>query len=181
LGDQKTYSEEELVNGLQEHDNKAYQYLYLNYRGALYNVILQLIPDRETASDVLQEVFATVWQKIGLYDKSKGRLFSWLVRLTRNAAINKLRSKVYKSQQKNETLDNYVHSIEQGMTAYNDINKIGLRQQVHKLKEDYKNVIELSFYSGLTQQEIAKVLQIPLGTVKTRLRNALIELRKQFV
>lgn len=181
MGDQKTYSEEELVNGLQEHDNKAYQYLYLNYRGALYNVILQLIPDRETASDVLQEVFATVWQKIGLYDKSKGRLFSWLVRLTRNAAINKLRSKVYKSQQKNETLDNYVHSIEQGMTAYNDINKIGLRQQVHKLKEDYKNVIELSFYSGLTQQEIAKVLQIPLGTVKTRLRNALIELRKQFV
>jgi RNA polymerase sigma factor (sigma-70 family) len=181
LTDIKTYTEAELLGGLRQHDNKAYQYLYMNYRGSLYNVILQMIPDKETASDVLQEVFITVWQQIDKYDENKGKLFTWLIRLTRNASINKLRSKVYKSQAKNESLDNYVFSIEKNHTETENINRIGLRKQVHQLREEYKNVIELSFYNGFTQEEIAKALNIPLGTVKTRLRNALIELRKQYV
>ena len=153
----------------------------MNYRGSLYNIILQLISDKETANDVLQEVFITICQKIDKYDETKGRLFTWMVRLTRNAAINKLRSKVYKSQVKNDNIDNYVIAIEEKNPSIDNINKIGLRQQVHKLKDDYKNVIELSYYHGFTQEEIAKTLKIPLGTVKTRLRSALLELRKQFV
>jgi RNA polymerase sigma-70 factor (ECF subfamily) len=153
----------------------------MNYRGSLYNVILQLIPDKETASDVLQEVFITVWQQIDKYDEKKGRLFTWLVRLTRNAAINKLRSKLYKSQSKNESLDNYVIAIEKNNPETENVNRIGLRKQVHQLRDEYKNVIELSYYNGFTQEEIATALNIPLGTVKTRLRNALLELRKQFV
>lgn len=175
------YSEEALVQGLRLHDNSAYTYLYMHYRGSLYNIILQLIPDKETANDVLQEVFTTVWQQIEKYDNKKGRLFTWMVRVTRNAAINKLRSKVYKSQAKNESLDKYVVAIENNHPETTSINRIGLRKQVHQLREEYKNVIELSFYNGFTQDEIAKALNIPLGTVKTRLRNALIELRKQFV
>lgn len=181
MTDTKTYTEAELLGGLRQHDNKAYQYLYMNYRGSLYNVILQIIPDKETANDVLQEVFITVWQQIDKYDENKGKLFTWLIRLTRNAAINKLRSKVYKSQAKNESLDNYVFSIEKNHPETENINRIGLRKQVHQLREEYKNVIELSFYNGFTQEEIANALNIPLGTVKTRLRNALIELRKQYV
>jgi RNA polymerase sigma factor (sigma-70 family) len=177
----KTYTEEELVDGLLQHDNAAYQHLYLYYRGSLFNTILQLIPDREIAGDVLQEVFITVWQQIGRYDKNKGRLFTWLARITRNAAINKLRSKIYKSQSKNESLDHYVTSLENNQPQTVNTNSIGLRQQVHRLREDYKNVIELSYYNGFTQEEIAKALNIPLGTVKTRLRSALLELRKQFV
>lgn len=181
LTDLTTYTEAELLQGLRLRSNKAYHYLYMHYRGALYNVILQLIQDKETAADVLQEVFTTVWQQIDKYDENKGRLFTWLVRLTRNAAINKLRSKVYKSQAKNDNLDNYVTSIEENNSEPDNINRIGLRKQVHQLREDYKNVIELSFYNGFTQDEIAKALNIPIGTVKTRLRNALLELRKQFV
>ncbi len=177
----KIYTEEELLAGLRNRDNAAYHSLYMNYRGSLYNVILQLIADKETANDVLQEVFITVYQQIDKYDENKGRLFTWLVRVTRNAAINKLRSKVYKSQAKNENLDNYVIAIENNRTETDNINRIGLRQQVHQLREDYKNVIELSYYNGFTQEEIATALNIPLGTVKTRLRNALLELRKQFV
>ena len=175
------YTEPELLEGLRNYENNAYHYLYLNYRGTLYNVILQLITDKEIASDVLQEVFITVWQQIEKYDENKGRLFTWLVRLTRNASINKLRSKIYKSQAKNENLDNYVTTIEKNNPETDKINQIGLRSQVHQLREDYKNVIELSYYSGFTQEEIARILNIPLGTVKTRLRNALLELRKQFV
>jgi RNA polymerase sigma factor (sigma-70 family) len=182
LPELKTYTESELIRGLKQHDNAAFEHLYMNYRGSLYNVILQLIPNKEIASDVLQEVFVTVWQQIDKYDDNKGRLFTWLVRLTRNMAINKLRSKVYKSESKNESLDNYVFAIENTSPVNTEnINRIGLRKQVHQLKEEYKNVIELSFYNGFTQEEIANSLKIPLGTVKTRLRNALIELRKQFV
>lgn len=181
LDSKKKYSEEELVASLKNHDNAAYKYLYLHYRGALYNTIKQIIYDEETAADVLQEAFVTVWQNIGKYDPSKGRLFTWLLKLTRNAAINKTRSKVYKSQSKNVDLSNYVNYPELNSSPQPDINKIGLRKQVHQLKDDFKNVLELSYFQGFTQEEIARALNIPLGTVKTRMRNALIELRKQFV
>jgi len=178
---QLTYSEEELVNALKNKENKAYRYLYMNYRGALYNAISQIIPDEETAGDVLQETFITVWQNINKYDPAKGRLFTWLLRISRNSAINKTRSKVYKSQLKNDNFENYVNTLEKTGSMQSNPDRIGLRTQVHQLKEDYKNVLELSYYQGFTQEEIAKALKIPLGTVKTRLRNALIELRKQFV
>jgi RNA polymerase sigma factor (sigma-70 family) len=181
LTETKTYNEAELTDALRQHDNRAYQQLYMQYRGALYNVILQLVPDKEIANDVLQEVFVTVWKNIDKYDAKKGRLFTWLLRITRNTAINTLRSKGYKSQSKNDSLDNLVSSSVNHAAVTDNINVIGLRKQVHKLREDYKNVIELSFYNGFTQEETAKALNIPVGTVKTRLRNALIELRKQFV
>lgn len=174
------YTEIELVSGLRRHDNDAYRYLYMHYRGALYNLILQIIPEQETAADVLQEVFITVSRKIDMYSESKGRLFTWLVKMTRNTAINKLRSKLYRSQQQNEDLAIYAEVVEGNSPVSFDVNHIGLRQQVHGLREDYKNVIELSYYNGYTHEEIAKTLNIPLGTVKTRLRSALIELRKQF-
>lgn len=166
---------------LKNHKNAAYRHLYLFYRGALYNVIRQIIQDEETAADVLQETMVTVWQNIDKYDPVKGRLFTWLLKVTRNAAINKTRSKIFKSQAKNDDINNYVNYLEEKSSLQADINKIGLRKQVHLLKDDFKNVIELSYYHGLTQEEIAKALNIPLGTVKTRLRSALIELRKQFV
>ena len=147
----------------------------------MYNNILQVIPNTETANDVLQEVFITIWQNMDKYDAAKGRLFTWLLRLTRNAAINKTRSKIYKSQQKNDDINNYVSVIEDNGTEQPAINQIGLRTQVHRLRDDYKNVLELSYFEGFTQEEISKALNLPLGTVKTRLRNAIIELRKQFV
>jgi RNA polymerase sigma factor (sigma-70 family) len=181
LNIQLTFTEAELVVGLQKHDGKAYEYLYSNYKGALYTVISQFITDTETANDVLQDVFIAAWSNIDKYSKEKGRLFTWLHTLTRNTAINKLRSKEFKTTQKNESLGDYVSNIELKDPLQLNINAIGLRKQVHLLREDYKAVLELSYFNGFTQEEIAKALDIPLGTVKTRLRNALIELRKNFV
>ena len=181
LTTQTTYTEIELVMALKKHDNQAYRYLYINYRGALFNAITQIIKDKEIAGDVLQETFINVWKNIDKYDPAKGKLFTWLLRLTRNMAINTTRSKIYKSQMKNDDVNNYVNYLEEKQPQQMDINKIGLRQQVHRLKDDLKNVLELSYYHGFTQEEIASSLNLPLGTVKTRLRNAVIELRKQFV
>ena len=181
MSQENLHTEDNLVAALKRHENDAYQHLYMHYRGALYNIILQLIPDKEIANDVLQDVIITVWKQIEKYDATKGKLFTWLIRLTRNAAINKLRSKIYKSQAKNDSLEDYVIAIEENNPGLANINQIGLRKQVHKLRKEYTDVIELSYYNGFTQEEIAKALNIPLGTVKTRLRNALLELRKQFV
>jgi RNA polymerase sigma-70 factor (ECF subfamily) len=88
---------------------------------------------------------------------------------------------VFKSQQKNDSIDNYVNYTSTLKADDWDVNQIGLRKEVHKLKDDFKKVIELSYFNGYTQKEIAEILAIPEGTVKTRMRNALIELRKQFV
>ena len=145
------------------------------------NIIIQIIPDTETANDVLQELFLTIWKNIDKYDDEKGRLYTWLLNLARNTAINKIRSKNYKHYLKNEDINNYVNGIEEKGAYHQNINKIGLREEVHRLKVEFRNVLELSYFNGFTQQEISKALNLPLGTVKTRLRNALIELRKQFV
>jgi RNA polymerase sigma-70 factor (ECF subfamily) len=103
-----------------------------------------------------------------------------LLNLTRNCAINKTRSKNYKNFLKNEDISNYVNSIEKSGNLDHNINQIGLRKEVSKLKKDLKLVIELAYFHGCTQEEISKALNIPLGTVKTRLRTGIIELRKQF-
>ena len=177
----KKNTEAGLIDALKKHDNEAYEYLYKNYKGALFTVIQQIIPDKENAGDVLQEAFIMAWRNIDKYDASKGRLFTWLFNVTRNCAINTTRSKNYKTQLKNDSLDNYVTYVDEKENHILPINQIGLRKQVHQLKIDYKNVLELSYFNGFTHEEIAKILNIPAGTVKTRLRNALIELRKQFV
>ena len=179
--EQRAYTEKELVTALKQHREEAYRYLYLFYRGALYNNILQVIPDHESASDVLQEVFIRIWSNIDKYDDCKGRLFTWMVKLTRNMAINQTRIKNFKVHNKNEDIDNYVSVVEQKNNEYSGINHIGLRQQVHTLRPEYKDVLELSYFQGFKQEEIAAALNIPLGTVKTRLRNAIIELRREFI
>jgi RNA polymerase sigma factor (sigma-70 family) len=181
LTEQQLYTEPELVTALKKHDNQAYRHLYLHYRGALFNVITQLVSDTETANDILQDVFVIIWKNIDKYDPEKGRLFTWLLTLTRNTTINSTRSKNFKVHSKNESLTDFVYNIEEKNGLEQQINQIGLRKQVHLLREDYKNVLELSYYNGFNQEEVAKALDIPVGTVKTRLRNALIELRKQFV
>jgi RNA polymerase sigma factor (sigma-70 family) len=181
LPDTKTYTEEALTAALKKHDNDAFQYLYKNYKGALFTIVQQIITDKEIAEDVLQEAFVTAWKNIEKYDAAKGRLFTWLFNVTRNCAINTTRSKAFKTQQKNDSLENYVSYADEKDSHSLNINQIGLRKQVHLLREEYKNVLELSYFNGFTHEEIAKILNIPVGTVKTRLRNALIELRKQFL
>ena len=86
MQNQNLYTEEGLIEALKNHQNEAYRHLYLHYRGSLYNIITQIIPDMETANDVLQEVLVTIWQNIDKYDAQKGRLYTWLLNLTRNAA-----------------------------------------------------------------------------------------------
>jgi RNA polymerase sigma-70 factor (ECF subfamily) len=90
-----TYEEHELVALLKAKDNQAFSYLYDNYAGALCGIVKQIVGDMELANDVMQEVFVSIWRKIDTYDASKGRLFTWMLNIARNAAIDKTRSKNY--------------------------------------------------------------------------------------
>ena len=170
------YTEAELVALLKERDHNAFGYLYDHYSGALYNVILAIVPQREQASDVLQEVFIKIWRMSESYDPTKGRLFTWMMNIARNASIDVVRSKGYQNSQQNRELTEAVY--ESGGSTATNIEKIGLRKLVHALKDDYKVLVELSYFEGFTQDEISKMLNIPLGTVKTRLRAALLQLRE---
>jgi len=176
LIEKPTYNEPDLVSLLKQQDEQAFSYLYDNYSGALFNVINQIIPDKELVSDVLQEVFVNIWRKIDSYDADKGRLFTWMLNVARNAAIDKTRSRAYRDNMKNQTLPEDV-SVFTNQTVKQNTDDYGLRKLVNKLKDDQKILVELSYFQGFTHEEIANSLNIPLGTVKTRIRSALTQLR----
>ena len=169
-----TYEEHELVSLLRQKDNQAFSYLYDNYAGALYGVVKQIVTDAEGANDVLQEVFVNIWRKIDTYDASKGRLFTWMMNIARNAAIDKTRSKGHQqSLMQRDLIENdMAHPV-----VRPGIDDYGLKKVLFKLKDEQRMLIDLSYYQGFTHEQIAKALNIPLGTVKTRIRSALTQLR----
>ena len=179
LSDTKTYTEEELVKKLQNQDQSAFSYLYDNYAGALNGVIYRLVEDSQLAEDILQEAFIKIWNNFKQYDPTKGRLFTWMVNITRNLTIDTLRSKGYKKQQKISQDENSVSGYKDLNFDSNRFDSLGLRKQVAALKPDQKIIIDLAYFSGYTQEEISKEMGIPLGTVKTRMRSAIMELRKR--
>jgi RNA polymerase sigma-70 factor (ECF subfamily) len=174
-------SEQELVARLQRNDRTAYEYLYDNYSAALYGVIHRIVTNEETANDVLQEAFVKIWNGIKSYDSQKGKLFTWMLNISRNMAIDKTRSKDFNNSQKNQSTENVVSQI--GRLKSDDIKPehIGLAELVEKLDPNEKFLIDLMYFKGYTQSEIAEEYNIPLGTVKTRLRSATMNLRKIFI
>ena len=170
------YTEQELVDALLLKSEAAFSYLYDNYSGALFSIINQIVTDRETASDVLQEVFTNIWKKIDSYDAAKGRLYTWMLNIARNASIDKVRSKALQNSLRNQTIPDDVSTF--SAMSHMPVEKdTGLRKVLTRLKEEHRTLIDLSYFQGFTHEEIAKITEIPLGTVKTRIRSALTQLK----
>ena len=176
---QITYAEGELVSLLKARDTAAFNYLYDHYASALYGVIFPIINEAESANDTLQEVFLSIWKKIETYDASKGRLFTWMLNIARNASIDVLRSRSFQNARKNQPLAETVNWNSRHQVFQPDPETIGLHKLLEKLKEEQRVLIELAYFKGYTHEEIAEIEGLPLGTVKTRIRNALIQLRNQ--
>lgn len=170
-----TYSEQELVTLLHERNEKAFGYLYDNYSGAIFGIINSIITDRDIANDVLQNVFINIWKKIELYDASKGRLFTWMLNIARNASIDEIRSKGFRQSQKNQSLNDNVDVS--GASTGPVTEDVGLKKVLANLKSEWRVLVDMSYFQGFTHEEISKILNIPLGTVKTRIRSALSQLR----
>lgn len=172
-----TYSEPELIKQLRNREESAYGYLYDHYGHALYGIILRIILRTEVAEDVLQEVFIKIYHNIDRYDPAKGKLYTWMLHITYNMAIDTLRSKGFRKSKEIQSLDNDVNVTAVYSSSVPEIDHIGLDKVVSALSEDHRKIIDLAYFKGYTQEEIARELAIPLGTVKTRARNALIQLR----
>ena len=168
-----------IVSLLKQKDKEAIPILYDQYASALYGVILKIVGSQQIAEDVLQETFIKIWRNGDQYDPKKGRLFTWLLNIARNTAIDKRRSAGFKKNSKNQLLESSVYYRE-GLTTSNNPDHIGLRELVDGLDEKYRQILELVYFKGFTQSEVVKELNIPLGTVKSRTRIALRELRKLF-
>lgn len=168
-----TYEEHELIASLRRKEEEAFGYLYEHYSGALYGVIKQIVEDTELSNDVLQETFVNIWSGIESYDETKGRLFTWMLNIARNSAIDKTRSKGFQQSQRQIPLDGAVIQP----TVRSGIDDYGLKKLILKLKDEQRLLIDLSYFQGYTHEQIATALHIPLGTVKTRIRSALTQLR----
>lgn len=172
----KDLTESELIDLVRAQSRDGFDLLYQNYSATLYGVICRIVTDTTVAEDLLQEVFVKVWNNIGQYDAGKGRLFTWMINISRNAGIDYLRSKEHKKQQKVDSNDRSMAHISDDKLA-NDIDNIGLKSVVDGLDQKHKEIIDLVFFGGYTYDEASKVLGIPLGTLKTRVRTALQILR----
>lgn len=169
--------EDVLISRLFKKDQQAFSYLYDNYAAALNGVIYRIVQDESIAEDILQEAFIKIWNNFASYDKTKGKLFTWIINIARNLAIDHTRSKGFKNQQKNLEVDKIVGYIDSKKSTLFNPDQIGLKTMLEKLKPEQREILDLVYFGGYTQAEVAGELNIPLGTVKTRIRMALIQLR----
>ena len=166
-------TEVQLVRALQTGQKADFTTLYDAYAPALFGVIIRLVNDQERAEDLLQDTFIKVWTHRQHYDSKQGRLYTWLITIARNVALDELRSRkvqsvAYSLERNND--HSYLSSTE-GLPNGSVFNLI---------PSQYRQVVELAYTQQRTHQEIAQELDLPLGTVKTRIRTALRELKQFF-
>lgn len=173
-------SEDALVSGLQKRSEQQFKMLYGMYAPALLGIISRIVKSDVVAEDVLQESFVKIWNGIDGYDVSRGRLFTWMASTARHTAIDQLRSKAALNAARNSNMDDLTQELEiQRRTEINP-DAIGVKQLTGHLPVAEKEILELIYFQGFTHSEVAKKLNIPLGTVKTRVRKAVSSLRCYF-
>lgn len=172
---------DDLILRLQQKDEKAFERLYELYSESIFGVINNIVRDDGAAEEILQDVFIKVWDNSASYSSKKGRFFTWLLNIARNAAIDKTRSKDYKNQKKNLTQDYFVDILEHKSSFSSKIDAIGIKKYIEILEPICKKVIDLLFFKGYTQKEASEELDMPLGTIKTRNRICINKLRELLI
>lgn len=174
--------DEELLRRLFARDGRAFEALYDRYGDLVYSTALRVLHDRQLAEDVTQEVFARVWRNPESYVAERGRFLTWLVSVTRNRAVDEVRSRG--RRQRHETASPEEQEREFPSEGNDPLVSAELAEQAQAVREalaeippEQREAIELAYFGGLTQQEIAVTLAQPLGTVKTRIRLGMQKLR----
>jgi len=167
----------DLVRRMSQGDESALELLYERYGGLVYSLAMRIVGDPELAREVLQDTFLRSWDGRATYDPQRGRVAWWLMGIARNGAVDLLRSRTHQARlRERERL-----SVDLPAGEKDSAEVFGLRRDVmhalQALPTAQRAAIELAYYSGMTQTEIARLLDEPLGTVKSRLREALDRLR----
>jgi RNA polymerase sigma-70 factor (ECF subfamily) len=175
--------DEELMRRLFARDGRAFEALYDRYGDLVYSTALRVLHDRQLAEDVTQEVFARVWRSPGSYVAERGRFLTWLVSVTRNRAVDEVRSRGRRQRHESASPEEQERELPAG-EGNDPLVSAELAEQAHAVREalaeippEQREAIELAYFGGLTQQEIAVTLAQPLGTVKTRIRLGMQKLR----
>jgi len=178
--ERQLHDESELVNALKNKSEIGFQLLYKQYSASLFGIINKIIPNKDIAEDILHDSLMKIWESMDRYDPNKGRLFTWMVNISRNLSIDTLRSKRYKNIARTYEIDIHIKAIDVMKANTFNIDAIGLRELTTKLEQKHFEVLDLVYFAGYTHVEAADILTLPLGTVKTRIKNAIKELRKYF-
>lgn len=173
-----------LMRRIKQRDADALEELYDLYKRLLFGMVISIVKKREEAEDVLQEIFVKIWNKADSFNEERGNVYSWIVTLARNKAIDRIRSKGYKTQQKQSvSIHQPLFSLETDKydpmetTIFSDRAEL-VKRALSEIPEEQSEVIKIAYYRGMTQSEIADYLDIPLGTVKTRTRQGMIKLKR---
>ena len=171
----------ELISGVVKKDRKSFDLFYDRYAQIIFNLCVRIFKDEAEAQDVLQEIFLQIWREAERFDPSRASVKTWLFTIARSRSLDRYRSrKTVKSR-----LDENAEEQLQQIPGKEDLQGSSVMQQyvlnaLNQLTPDQRVVLELSYYEGLTQEEIAEKLKEPLGTIKSRVRSALLKLRGIF-
>lgn len=173
-----TYIQEnEFVERLKGGEQAAYSELYDRYGQAIYSVIFETTHSEDDTENLVQDTFVKIWRNIHRYEAEKGRLFTWLITIARRVALDFVRSNYFIEKKKIQN-DETAVSLVSPATEMQRLEYLGLEKAVEKLEPNLRQVIDYQYFLGYTQQEVADETGLPLGTVKTRTRAALLLLRK---
>jgi len=168
--------QQQIISLLQDRNKRGITLLYEHSSPALYHIILRVTQSDKIAEEVLQDVFVKIWSRFDQFDGNKGRLFTWMAQIARNSAIDATRSGKFKRSQKTETLPDAVSNDER-LSETPVTADSGLHTVISQLDEKYRMVIEYVYFKDYTHKETSEALDIPLGTVKSRVRAAVKTLR----
>ena len=168
--------EERIVYLLADKDKKVLNLIFENYGTLLLNAIMRVVKDKMMAEEVLQQVLIKVWNNTSSFNAEKGSLFTWLMSISRNAAIDKTRTKDFRLTQESERSVELVN-VSEKESPDDQFEKMYVLQLLNQLPEIQRKLINMSYFEGYSHKEIAEKLDMPLGTVKTRIRLAIKHLR----
>lgn len=173
-----------LVERMKAGDEAAFALFYDRFAPSLFSVIYAILRDQKDSEDVLQEAFVQMWKRSATYDPARSRLFTWAVMISRHKAIDRLRSRQRRSQLTGDLTNQAtkeslgVVSDRADLTLLQQDDREKVRAALAQLSDSQRQVLDLAFFSGMTQAEIAQELETPLGTVKGRIRHGILALRR---
>jgi len=174
------YSTTDIIQLLKQKDKRVISIIYDKYGPALFGIAVKIVESETLAEDVLQDAFIKIWRNADKFNEKKGTLFTWLLNITRNTALDTRKSAAFRRGRKIQEVDFSVYDHEDWKVEQKP-EHIGLHSAVEGLEDKYRLIIDMVYFQGYTQQEIVQHLDIPLGTVKSRVKIGLRELRKIFI
>ncbi len=175
----------QLLRRISDKDTSALSEFYDIHSKYLYTIIFYILKNDAEAEDLLQEVFLQIWEKIGYYDEDLGNPLAWIIKITRNKSIDRIRSKNFKNHSSEADFDRFFHLSDDSRSAnpenISTSNQEGfeITKALKSLNDNQRDLIEFAYFRGYSQSELAGHFDIPLGTVKTRMRAAMMLLREK--